>query len=296
MGKVCHPPVALATDLVRRRLGTLDLSAARRQDQKRTRGSEPPAPSALLAALRQYRVILHRHGPPPGTVHVRPASDDRHGSGCRRAGPGARLLESGDPDPPLVARESPAPDQCDVVGADPNGRAILRACCLGDRRSRVMPPTVGRSPGLGSRSSFGLVPRRGLADTPCGTFICRHSLAADRCSIVRGCSRHPTHLWSPAAPQLQATVTAAGSVSFHPTWSYGTSWRTPAYGEWRQAGTIPSSVLLSRRPRGGARSRLWHPVVREGAAARIPSRESKSAPRIQRKVSLRGNWRAEGGR
>src|SRR5205807_4351010 len=51
-------------------------------------------------------------------------------------------------------------------------------------------------------------------------------LIADLDTARRGCSRPPPHLWSRTAPQLRPTVTAAGGGSFHPTRSYGASWRT----------------------------------------------------------------------
>ena len=49
---------------------------------------------------------------------------------------------------------------------------------------------------------------------------------ADRCSIVRGCSRPPPHPRPQAAPQLLPAVTAAGGGVSHPTRSYGASWRS----------------------------------------------------------------------
>ena len=42
-------------------------------------------------------------------------------------------------------------------------------------------------------------------------------LAANRCSIVRGCSRPPSHLRHQTAPQLLPAVAATGGGSFHPT-------------------------------------------------------------------------------
>ena len=63
-------------------------------------------------------------------------------------------------------------------------------------------------------------------------------LAADRCSIVRGCSRPPPHLRPQAAPQLLPTVTAAGGGASHPARSYGASWRTAALGRRRAVGSL----------------------------------------------------------
>jgi hypothetical protein len=101
----------------------------------------------------------------------------------------------------------------------------------------------------------------GSSPTPLCLATAPGPLAADRCSIVRGCSRHPPHLWSPAAPQLQPTVTAAGGGSFHPTWSYGASWRTPASGDERDR-AHPSvggrrSAPSQRRPSDGPDHRWW---------------------------------------
>ena len=70
----------------------------------------------------------------------------------------------------------------------------------------------------------GLIPRIGASNTgssptPFRLATAPGPLAADRCSIVRGCSRPPSHLGHRTAPQLLPTVTAAGGGSFHPTWS-----------------------------------------------------------------------------
>jgi hypothetical protein len=66
-------------------------------------------------------------------------------------------------------------------------------------------------------------------------------LAADRCSIVRGRSHPPPHLRHQAAPQLHPTVTAAEGEVFHPTRSYGASWRRPAPDENR----LPRSAVVA---------------------------------------------------
>ena len=86
------------------------------------------------------------------------------------------------------------------------------------------PPVSGLLPSLGASNT-------GSSPTPFCRATAPSPLAADRCSIVRGCSRPPPHLWSQTAPQLPPAVTAAGGGSFHPTRSYGASWRTLEIGE-----------------------------------------------------------------
>jgi len=56
-------------------------------------------------------------------------------------------------------------------------------------------------------------------------------LAADRCSIVRGCSRPPPNLRDQAALRLHPTVTAVGVGPFTPTRLNGASWRSTASDE-----------------------------------------------------------------
>jgi hypothetical protein len=63
-------------------------------------------------------------------------------------------------------------------------------------------------------------------------------LAADRCSIVRGCSHPPPHLRRQAAPQLHPTVTAAGGRASHPARSYGASWRNTASDDQRHSPAV----------------------------------------------------------
>ena len=86
------------------------------------------------------------------------------------------------------------------------------------------PPVSGLLPSLGASDT-------GSSPTPFCLATAPDPLAAGRCSIVRGCSRPPPHLWSRTAPQLHPTVTAVGGGSFHPTRSYGASWRTRASGD-----------------------------------------------------------------
>ncbi len=110
-----------------------------------------------------------------------------------------------------------------------NGRARRSsAATRTEHPNSPQPPVSGLLPSLGASNT-------GSSPTPFCLATAPSPLAADRCSIVRGCSRPPPHLWSRTAPQLHPTVTAAGGGSFHPTRSYGASWRTCAPGEERVA-------------------------------------------------------------
>ncbi len=73
-------------------------------------------------------------------------------------------------------------------------------------------------------------------------------LAADRSYIVEGCSRPPPHLRHQAALQLLPAVTAAGGEVFHPTRSYGASWRSPARVEKRQSRSALLLVVQGDKP------------------------------------------------
>ena len=90
------------------------------------------------------------------------------------------------------------------------------------------------------------------------------SLAANRRSIVRGCSHPPPHLRHQAAPQLLPAVAATGGGSFHPT-------RLMAP---RGAGLLCARRSRLSRTRARAGSRVASPVrrdphaVRDGAAGR----------------------------
>jgi hypothetical protein len=117
----------------------------------------------------------------------------------------------------------------------------------------------------------GLVSSIGASDTDSSpTPFCLVStpgpLAADRGSIVRGCSRPPSHLRHQAAPQLLPTVTAAEGGSFHPARSYGASWRS----------------IEIEESRHSANSRRRHTSFRDQAAVRrSPAFAARGATRKQ---------------
>ena len=104
-----------------------------------------------------------------------------------------------------------------------------------ERPNRPEPPVSGPLSCIGASTT-------GSSPTPFCLATARGPPAADRCSIVRGCSRPPPHLRHQAAPQLHPTVTAAGGRASHPARSYGASWRVPQWTKGR-----------SRQPRRGAR-------------------------------------------
>jgi hypothetical protein len=107
--------------------------------------------------------------------------------------------------------------------------------------SSPQPPVSGLMRCIGASTTGSLTTPFCLATAP-------GPLAADRCSIVRGCSRPPSHLGHQTARQLHPTVKAAGGGSFHPTRSYGTSWRTPPR---QRQGSGACRLLANARARSG---------------------------------------------
>ncbi len=178
----------------------------------------------------------------PATPAVR---TERERGGCaspskaRRAPPG-RFPRS------LIDRSAGSAPSC-TPGTSPRATATrhaaspARAITGRERRSptatRTEHPNSPQPPVSGLLSSIG-ASSTGSSPTPFCLASAPGPLAADRCSIVRGCSRPPPHLRNQAAPRLLPTVTAAGGRVFHPTRSYGASWRSPAWDD--RAATVLS--------------------------------------------------------
>ena len=111
-------------------------------------------------------------------------------------------------------------------------------------------------------------------------------LAADRCSIVRGCSRPLPHLRHQAAPQLHPAVTAAGGEVSHPARSYGASWRSAGLtnkGQSRQRLRAGMGVLLpDKRSYASDRSQIPPPARRQVSSS--PAPQSRLSPRPRSRV------------
>ena len=164
-----------------------------------------------------------------------PPRPDGHGGRCacpepqriRRAPPG-RFPRS------LVCRSPGSALSCTPGGIAAGSRNTARGLDrpIRKRSAETIPNSNrDRAPNAHSRQFRGLLScigasNTGSSPTPFCLATAPGPLAAERCSIVRGCSRPPLHLRHQAAPRLHPTVTAAGGRVSHPARSYGASWRS----------------------------------------------------------------------
>ena len=169
-------------------------SATPRRQQRTVR--LPQAPRAWRAPPGRFP-----RSPLTGRQGRRPALPRGHRHGLPQHGPRPRP-----PDRETDGRDGP--DRVPGPSAPAAHSRQFPGCC----------PSLGAS-------------NTGSSPTPFCLATAPDPLAAGRCSIVRGCSRPPPHLWSRTAPQLHPTVTAARGGSFHPTRSNGASWRTLDIGD-----------------------------------------------------------------